>query len=93
MTGHQPGRLSDVLYVYAGFIPFIIYFNGRGTRLTTIPLRVIMLAAAFLSSSNNPVEKTGTLLFHILALITLTLSGDRKYCNDYSPAERLILKK
>jgi hypothetical protein len=73
--------------------PFIIYLSGTGTRLTTIALRITMLAAAFLNYPNNRVEERETLLFHILTFVTLLFSGIREYCKDYSPAESLIFYK
>jgi hypothetical protein len=44
-----------------------------------------MPAVAFLNYPNTPVEKKGAIRFYVLAFITPTSSGDRKYCNDYSP--------
>jgi hypothetical protein len=78
MTGPQPGRLSGICIFMPDSFPFIIYFHGTGTRLTTIPLTITMLATTFLIHSNNPAKKKRMLFFfreENIVMITLRQKG------------------
>lgn len=75
--------ISLALVVLAEFFCSILIGIGLGTRLSTIPLIITMLVAAFITHGGDPIGRKESALMYLLIYLTLLVVGSGKYSFDY----------
>ncbi|RIH63910.1 DoxX family protein [Mariniphaga sediminis] len=81
--------LSLALAVFAEVICSIFILFGLGTRLSSIPLIITMLIAAFHIHGADPFSSKEKSLLFGLIFIVLLLTGAGKYSIDYLLSEKM----
>ena len=70
---------SLILVAFAEFFCSIFIMLGLWTRLSSIPLIITMLVAAFISHADDPFKKKEMALLYLCIYLFLLLSGGGKY--------------
>ncbi|MFV0269360.1 MAG: DoxX family protein [Draconibacterium sp.] len=81
--------LSLALAVFAEVLCSIFILFGLGTRLSSIPLIITMLIAAFHIHGADPFSSKEKSLLFGLIFIVLLLTGAGKYSIDYLLSEKM----
>jgi putative oxidoreductase len=74
---------SLVLAVFAEFLCAILVGLGLFTRLSSIPLIITMLVAAFIAHGEDPFGRKELALMYLLVYVTLLVFGGGKYSMDW----------
>lgn len=74
--------ISLFLAVFSEVLCSIFLALGLATRLSTLPLIVTMLVAAFLQHADDPFGKKEKALLYLLVYVTLLVLGGGKYSLD-----------
>ncbi|MFD0861768.1 DoxX family protein [Sungkyunkwania multivorans] len=77
-----PAIVACILAVIGEFIAPILIILGVKTRLSTIPVIIVMAVAAFVVHAADPIATKEKALLYLIAFVVIGLSGPGKYSID-----------